>query len=281
MGKKRSSSEVELDAEIVLKPSLAKKVKLAELAVKEKLEEENKKPDSNKNTHRSWCGTLNNPMDHIIQTYKHDFETLVALRAHMDKIFSETPAIRYSIIGIETGEREKTQHLQAYFEFNGPIRMTGVVEILRMAQTKGWHLEPRRGTRDEARDYCNKDKDFTETGTWIRGPGARSDIESLGMNVSQRGSDWIALNTPGRRLWRHTCDHYEDGVSLCHASLWTEHKNHPLFWFCRDHKGFDYFDDDIPLTESDEELSDDDTEPTIMCNECGEMIGERSKCPYC
>ena len=41
------------------------------------------------------------------------------------------------------------------------------------------HLEARKGTRDQARAYCQKEQKFTESGTWISGQGHRSDLDTL------------------------------------------------------------------------------------------------------
>jgi len=41
------------------------------------------------------------------------------------------------------------------------------------------HIEKRKGTREEARDYCKKDNKYIETGKWIKGQGHRTDLESF------------------------------------------------------------------------------------------------------
>ncbi len=81
-----------------------------------------------------WCFTLNNPTS--VQYVK-------------DRLDEEDDA-RYWIFQMERGD-ENTLHAQGYVEFTDPQRLGAVKKVLR-----GAHWEGRRGTRDEARDYCRK-----------------------------------------------------------------------------------------------------------------------------
>lgn len=88
---------------------------------------------------------------------------------------------RYMIYGREIGEGG-TPHLQGYVEFDAPKRMGAVSKMLPRA-----HLEKRRGTRDQARDYCMKEHDFSEQGNWAAGgQGARTDLHEV-MGRIQKG----------------------------------------------------------------------------------------------
>ncbi len=71
----------------------------------------------------------------------------------------------------------KTPHLQGYIEMNTPCRFPAIQTWL---QAKA-HCEKRRGTRDQARDYCRKeDETPLELGIWIKsGQGTRTDINEL------------------------------------------------------------------------------------------------------
>lgn len=104
---------------------------------------------------RNWCYTLNNPTDEEIEL--------------VDKI-----VCRYHIYGYEIGENE-TPHLQGYIEFDKVVRLSGMKKLIARA-----HFEQRRGTREQAREYCMKDGTFFEFGDFggIK-PGKRTDIEEM------------------------------------------------------------------------------------------------------
>lgn len=63
------------------------------------------------------------------------------------------PAVVYACYQEETGE-SGTYHLQGYIELKYAYSMQGVKGLVK--GLRGAHLEPRRGTADEARDYCRK-----------------------------------------------------------------------------------------------------------------------------
>lgn len=82
---------------------------------------------------------------------------------------------RYCIYQQERGE-SGTSHFQGYVEFSSPVRASVISRLYR-----GIHVEKRRGTRDQARDYCRKedtreDGPF-ELGIWEGGgQGKRTDL---------------------------------------------------------------------------------------------------------
>lgn len=112
-----------------------------------------------------WCWTLNNPAG----------DELERLRA-----FARSDVVRYAIWQREVGEAG-TEHLQGYFELR---RRRAFGTLHRMFRRL--HLEERKGTRDEAREYCRK-HDGTqvpdtveEFGEWkAGGQGARTDLSSV------------------------------------------------------------------------------------------------------
>lgn len=80
----------------------------------------------------------------------------------MDNVLPVHASERFVVWQREKGA-EGTEHLQGYIELHAPIRLSAMVEWLR-----GAHFEPRRGTRDQARDYCMKE-DSRLAGPWERG----------------------------------------------------------------------------------------------------------------
>lgn len=112
---------------------------------------------------RYWCFTLNNPKQLI------DFE--------------EFKNLTYGIYSEEVGEHG-TYHFQGYLEFNRTTRLGAVRKLL-----PGVHAEPRKGTQQEAMDYCKK-LDAThlggpyEWGTPSKGQGGRTDLKELQNDLS-------------------------------------------------------------------------------------------------
>ncbi len=110
-------------------------------------------------TQRHWCYTLNNP-------------TLTP--EGLLKILDEDPRVRYAIFQEEKGDNE-TPHYQGYVELSNSQRLAAMRKMI-----PGAHWESRRGTRDQARDYCRKE-DSRINGPWECGEfpskqGARADL---------------------------------------------------------------------------------------------------------
>lgn len=110
-----------------------------------------------KNASRYWCFTINNPNDHDDQ--------------QLSNLVSDA-ICHYMCYGREKGENE-TPHYQAYLELTRPQRFSWVKKRITRA-----HIEPRLGSRTQARDYCFKeDKSPVEHGTWIPDrQGQRNDL---------------------------------------------------------------------------------------------------------
>jgi len=119
-------------------------------------------------THRAWCFTLNNPDEQLTEdTFGGD-------------------KCRYAIWQEESAPGTGTRHYQGYVEFTTPVRLSGVRKLLERA-----HWEPRRGTREQARDYCRKPDRLDgpwELGSFdAGGAGRRTDLADAIVTLGRRG----------------------------------------------------------------------------------------------
>lgn len=107
---------------------------------------------------RSYCFTLNN---YTVN--------------ELEEIYKSLGIFRYFICGAEKGEKG-TPHLQGYFELEKPQR----ISYFKKTGLRRAHLEKRAGTREQAKAYCEKDKDTFEYGIWeAGGQGARNDLKKV------------------------------------------------------------------------------------------------------
>lgn len=130
---------------------------------------------------RNWCFTLNNPED------VDDLE-----RRLRDDV------VRYAIWQRERGDNG-TEHLQGYLELKKPMR---IAAVKRLMGTDRVHLEQRRGTREQARDYCRKDEsslgDRVELGEWQQRRGDRVDLHAFtGAIAAGDGDEDLIRDHPG------------------------------------------------------------------------------------
>ena len=94
---------------------------------------------------RHWTVTVQTRKD---DDWRQMFDDTIVNWQHL----TEVKQLRYAVCQIEVGETGR-HHLQAYVEFLRPKRLSEA------KRTLGWnhaHLEPRWGTRTQAREYCMK-----------------------------------------------------------------------------------------------------------------------------
>lgn len=116
------------------------------------------------------------------------------------------PFIKYCVMQLEKAPSTNSLHFQGYIELNESVRITGVKSNIWWLVPA--HLETRRGTRDEARDYCRKENTRVagpwEWGEWEKSQGYRSDLASLqSMLVSGASAKDIALEMPAMFVRHH------------------------------------------------------------------------------
>jgi len=123
-------------------------------------------------TARAYCWTLNN--------YSESEEECI------QKIQENNVRVRYVCYGKEVGE-SGTPHLQGYIELTTPMRISA---LKKWAGFERIHLEGRRGTRDQARDYCMKTAQLIEFGEWCAGgQGSRNDLRAMMKLIKANPSD--------------------------------------------------------------------------------------------
>lgn len=92
----------------------------------------------------------------------------------------------YLVMGLETCPTTNRRHYQGYAELKKQLRISSIKEIF---EDNALHIEKRRGSAQEASDYCKKEASL-EAGTLIEfgqmsNPGKRSDLESMVTRIKE------------------------------------------------------------------------------------------------
>ena len=132
---------------------------------------------------RDWIFTLNNPNPRDMEMI-HNCES-----------------IRYMAYQLELSETG-TEHLQGYVEFNQPLDFKEVLEIFSDGK---FHLEFRRGTREQARDYCTKEQSRIR-GPWFVGEWLVEEEEERCQGFTQKDERCRNFCTPGMK----TCNVHKE-----------------------------------------------------------------------
>lgn len=129
---------------------------------------------------RGWVFTVNNPVLPIEFT---------------------DPQVKYAVWQLEQGKKG-TEHFQGYVEFQNAVGMKRV----RTAVGQNPHVEIRRGTRDQAREYAMKEDTRIE-GPWEHGErtqqGQRTDLEALARCIKEQGLDAAIEEAPEKYIRYH------------------------------------------------------------------------------
>lgn len=101
--------------------------------------------------------------------------------SYKSELVHDKELIRYIVYQKEVCPKTKRSHIQGYVEFKKPLRMKRSQKLIGDDKC---HLEKRRGTRLEAKNYCMKtetrlkDTEPYEWGSWEEGgQGARVDLK--------------------------------------------------------------------------------------------------------
>lgn len=150
-----------------------------------------------------WLFTAQGHVPPVLDHDEHAHAISIKLLAHVEKriqTFRDLGyRVRYSIFSVETAPKTGMMHAQGYIEFKKQHRMSA---LKRVAQN--WHWEPRMGTREQARDYCSKeDTRFSgpySEGLWIKGKGARVDVDEFAIAIIEDGLPSAIEEAPGMYL---------------------------------------------------------------------------------
>jgi len=104
-------------------------------------------------------------------------------------LFTEDSGVRYATWQVEHCPSTERDHVQMYIEFSSPTTLDAARDAIGSASL---HAEPRRGSREQARDYCRKDESRV-CGPWefgvysSAGQGRRTDIHRVANSILHEG----------------------------------------------------------------------------------------------
>lgn len=115
----------------------------------------------------------------------------------MDLFDWDDKRMRYIVYQDEIGEEGGKEHIQGYVEFKQTVKLSYLKKL-----NPQIHWEIRRGSREEARDYCMKDDtrkpgtNYKTYGKWeAGGSGARNDLHKIHEELKEGKSiEYIATN---------------------------------------------------------------------------------------
>lgn len=146
---------------------------------------------------RSWCFTINNWTEDDVRLVK-------------------TTGATYIVFGFEKGETEGTQHLQGYIEFADAKTLNKMKKLLPRA-----HLEIKRGTADQAAEYCKKDGHYVEFGEISHQGLAQGIVDATTKILAHESLSEIATSDPV------TFVRYHKGLERLHYINETDRETKP------------------------------------------------------
>lgn len=185
-------------------------------------------------THRNICFTVFNDAEKqmfILDAEETDAEVSGVI------LFPETNTLKkninYCIIGIEICPDTKNIHYQGYMEFNKSIRFSKIKKIF-----PTMHIEKRRGTAQQASDYCKKDGKFYVFGE-ISNQGKKTTInhtkEVLKLKSAEEAKEYLIDNLSTRYILSYNNvksfinDNFKEEKSYLYKSPYSNFINTDIF----------------------------------------------------
>lgn len=165
----------------------------------------------NNNSYQHWVFTLNNYTEEDVQRLR--------------GVVAEG-ACRYICFQAEVGENG-TPHLQGYVQLEARRRLRTVKRIIGDRA----HIENRRGTHAQARDYCRKEEsrdpagpEFVEYGIPTKGAGQRNDLITVKESIDQglQGLELAEAHFPEWVKYHRSFDKYV-GLRKDRQRTWQTH----------------------------------------------------------
>lgn len=149
---------------------------------------------------RNWCWTINGDEEQLIEWNNRFSGTAVQPE--------DQAKLRFYIYQPEEAGR---LHIQGFAQFIDATRMSSAKRVIGMGLVSP-HMEPMKGTVDEAIDYCQKEDTFAEHDQLVRvmrgtpvSTGQRKDLEQLAAAVVDRSMSVrdVAEQCPGQFVRFH------------------------------------------------------------------------------
>ena len=135
---------------------------------------------------RNWCFTINNYKNFMGDLPNPEDEK----NPYLYKLVETLGSVKYMVIGFEIG-KSGTPHIQGYVDFLNPRTLGGITSKIKYA-----HWEMRKGTWQQAIEYCMKDGDYHVFGE-RNSQGERSDLVTLKDNIANGLKvDTIVMDDP-------------------------------------------------------------------------------------
>ncbi len=161
-----------------------------------------------------WCLTINysNDFNREFDAAKvgdlDEFDYFNTRFGEIRDSLSTLVGLRYLCGQVEIGDLETRRHWQLYVEFKQNHRLPALRKALPAVNGRlAIHAEIRHGTRDAARAYCDKEQTREvgpyEWGNWVKGPGARTDIDGVAKLLLAKGLDAAIEAHPGAYIRFH------------------------------------------------------------------------------
>lgn len=162
-------------------------------------------------TSRNYVFTL-----HFADSADFSAEELALFHAHDLSTVFQSPLFKYVIVNVETCPETQRIHWQGYMELGSSVRFAQVKREAPLLETA--HFERRRGTREQAVEYCSKTESqlagpFTY-GSMEVGQGYRSDLaEAAAAVAAGKTAQQLA------ELYPETYIRYHSGLAALSAAL--------------------------------------------------------------